>query len=91
MSQRSRDSQLLRTSYDASQLGKDVSQHNKDVFYGDDLWNFVKGLGLALVIIFNLPDVKSRLFPKGDGTLTGEEVRARTHTRRVCVFVHTRV
>ena len=50
-----------------------------------DLWNFVKGLGLALVIIFNLPDVKSRLFPKGDGTLTGEEVRAHTHAPSVCI------
>ena len=55
-----------------------------------DVWNFVKGLVLALVVIFNLPDVKSRLFPQGDGTLTGEEVRAHTHAR-VCVFVRTRV
>jgi hypothetical protein len=41
---------------------------------GFDIWNVAKGLVLALVIILNLPDVKARLFAKGDGTLTGEQV-----------------
>ena len=41
---------------------------------GFDIWNVVKGLVLALVIILNLPDVKARFFAKGDGTRTGEQV-----------------